>query len=258
VFWKIAELLIRLIYFRRFRHASQIGKAGHLSVHGEAVRAMEILNRLPMDMHESLWPLRLYTQGRTFDALSEFAKAEASHKRVLELDPGHLRAKLELAVLTGRDFRFDECRRHLQSIAAAKQADEETLRDVQKLESLLSETISGAREKEFRNRADRLAKKIMDQNWSNLASAKLIDNLGAWTLKEPVVAEKLFDDVALLVGEILLRDGAKWKISLAIDASLLVRDDNATLNPFMVTAQLFGENSSTLKEKIDRSWESQS
>ena len=125
MFWKLIEVIVRIVYFPRFRKAKKIGQAGELLAAGKPKEALDHLERHGASVHHSLLSLYAFTRGAILTALERFDEAEAAYHSVLLADPGNPRAPLELGVFYGRLERYPECR---QWLGKAAQGDDEEIR----------------------------------------------------------------------------------------------------------------------------------
>jgi tetratricopeptide (TPR) repeat protein len=253
VFWKVAELLVRTIYFRRFRAAKRIGKAGALLNEGQPEQALELIEKTGKHLHQSLLPLYALVRGRILDGLGRVDEAEEAFKLVVLADPESAKADLELALLTGRGFRFDECRTWLDRLEA--KSDEDIKRQAAAVRQLLDQITSGAREAEFERRARAMAEEPIAADGGSAGFPPDLTALGTWLAASPERARDRLDEIALLVGQAQVHRGARWKISLSLEESVVVRDDGAQLNPFTVIDAALREGQADLAPMVEDAWQ---
>jgi tetratricopeptide (TPR) repeat protein len=252
VFWKVVEFLVRIIYFRRFRAAKRIGEAGNLLVEGRPAAALEHLEQAGARLHQSLLPLYALVRGRILDALGRLDEAEEAFKLVVLTDPESAKADLELAVLAGRRFRFDECRTWLDRLEGKN--DPDTAQRAAGIRELLDQITSGEREAEFNRRAQRLAETGLGSDAPAIGQPPDLDALGRWMAGSPARAREQLDEIALLLGQGLVELGARWRISLSIEESVVVRADGSQLNPFAVVDAALDGRGPNLASLVEQAW----
>jgi tetratricopeptide (TPR) repeat protein len=252
VFWKVVEFLVRIIYFRRFRAAKKIGEAGSLLSEGRPGEALELLEQTGKRLHQSLLPLYALIRGRILDALGRVEEAEEAFKLVVLTDPESAKGDLELAVLTGRQFRFDECRTWLDRLEAKH--DPETRARAEGIRELLDQITSGEREAEFERRARSMAETPLGADGRCAGLPPDLELLTERLRREPEAARERLDELALLIGQGEVERGARWRISLSIEESVVVRDDGFRLNPFEVVDAAIGEGTTALVELLADAW----
>lgn len=252
MFWKLAEGLTKVVYFRRFRAVKKIGEAGQLLTDGRPEEALELLERTGKRLHQSLLPFYALMRGRILDALGRLDEAEEAFKLAVLTDPESAKADLELAVLTGRQFRFDECRTWLDRLAAKN--DDETKARAAGIRELLDQITSGEREAEFEARARKMAEAPLGDDERGAGLPPDLELLGSWLRREPEKSRESFDELALLIGQGEVERGASWQISLSIEESVVVGEDGSRLNPFQVVDAALSGDTDSLGELITRSW----
>lgn len=252
MFWKAVELLVRLIYFRRFRAAENIGRAGNMLSEGHPAEALEMLEETGKRLHQSLLPLYALVRGRILDALGRVDEAEEAFKLVVLTDPESAKADLELAVLAGRRFRFDECRTWLDRLDAKN--DEATKARAAGIRELLDRITSGEREAEFARRARAIADVPLAGEERGLGLPPDLHRLGEWLRREPEAVRERLDELALLIGQGEVERGASWRVSLSIEESVVRRKDGLQLNPFEVLDAALAPGSASLAELVASSW----
>ena len=255
MFWRIVEALVRLIYFRRFRAAKKIGEAGKLLGDGRPEEALELLERTGRNLHQTLLPFYALIRGRILEALGRVDEAEESFKVVVLADPESAKADLELAVLTGRQFRFDECRTWLDRVDAKPDQDnEDTKEQAAPIRELLDQITSGERELEFARRAQAMAEIGLGEQGRAAGLPPDLALVADWLAREPEQAREQLDELALLLGQGEVERGARWRISLSLEDSVVTREDGSELNPFEVVDAAISGTEASLDELVAGSW----
>ena len=119
MFWKAIEFLIRTIHFKRFRQADKIAAAAAIAGEDGGARALEALDELSPKLHPSLRSLHALTRGRLLAAAGRVEEAERAFIESALADPSNAKAHLDLAVIAGRRFRFDDARARLEAMSRA-------------------------------------------------------------------------------------------------------------------------------------------
>ena len=246
MFWKFIEFLVRLVYFKRFRQADRIGKAVELAGKGESEAALGEMERLEAKLHPSLRSIWGLTKGRILLAEGRLDEAERAFIFSAKADPSNAKAHLDLAVLAGRRFRFDDARERLEKIKS--EAGEKIRKEAAEILDLLEKVTSGEREKEFFSRAKAFSERPIGPNGETPglpADFKLLDK---WIDQNRDKARELADEMALLVGqsEVVRRD-ASWRVALSIEESLIVFPDNVEFYPFKKVAQRLARDDARLE-----------
>lgn len=235
MFWKIAEFFVRIIYFRRFRAAKRIGKAAELLNEGRPGEALDLLERVGKNIHQSLLPIYAFTRGKILDGLGRTTEAEEAFLLVALADPSNGKADLELAILAGRRCDFDECRQWIERLE--EKAIPELEDECAGVRTLLEQCDSGEREREFYARARAMAETPLGKEGRTLGLPPDMGVLEEWIAGSPEDAREKLDEIALLVGQGMVEEGGRWKVSLALDESVVVRADGAEVNPFDLVAR---------------------
>jgi len=238
VFWKIVELVVRVIYFRRFAQAKKIGAVVALLGEGRAEEALARLDRIGQSVHQSILPLFVFTRGKVLLALRRTEEAEAAFRTGVLIDPRNARSDLELAVLEGSRFRFDECRKWL--MRAKDKEDVGTRQRAEAFIAVLDAVENGERAAAFSRRARAMASKSV-LNGQSCGLPADMDVLTQWIAVEPDGARELFDEIALLIGQGEVEGGGVWKPGFAIEDSRVIRRDGTEIRPFDTAASLFNE-----------------
>ena len=227
--------MIRIIYFRRFRAAGKIGKAGKLLAAGNSEDALVLLEKTGKALHESLLPLYAFTRGKILDDLNRRREAEEAFKLVVLTDRENNRAYLELAILAGRRFDFKECEEWLDRLAE-KEINDDIEEQILGIRDLLRSITSGKREKEFQKRADAMAAKISGNDHADNSTKTTA--IKEWITLHPDEAAQDIDEIALLMGQTLVSQGGAWKINLSIEDSVVISPDKTEINPFKTAASM--------------------
>ena len=227
MFWKFIEFIVRIIYWRRFRTAKKIGDAANLLANGKPGDALTLLEKTGSAVHQTLIPLFALTQGSIYEALGRLEEAEASFKTVVLTNPKDARADVALAVLTGRQFRFDDCRTWLNR-ALEKEQCESTER-AKELLAYLTAIENGDTQREYEDRARKLAEKVL-QDERSPGLPPDVGLLKKW-IQTPEAKDSI-DDVALLLAFSEVQKGGEWQIGLSIEDTAIVKSDGKTYRPF--------------------------
>ena len=123
---------------------------------------------------------------------------------------------------------------------------------------LLEQCVDGEREREFERRARALAETTVADGAPAPGLPPQTAVLDEWISGSPEEAREKLDEIAILVGQGLVENGARWRISLALDQSVVVRDDGASLNPFATVARRFDEPEIDLEKAIELGWRPES
>ncbi|MBN2719222.1 MAG: hypothetical protein JXX14_25455 [Deltaproteobacteria bacterium] len=227
MFWKIIELLVRIIYWRRFRTATKIGEAAKLLSDGKPEAALAHLEKNGNAVHQTLLPLFALTQGKIHEALGRLDEAEASLKTVVLMNPKDARADVELAVLVGRQGRFDECRTWLTRALEKEECDSTV--HAKEILAHLDAIERGDILLEYEARAQALAEKpLLDGRAPGLNPDMAL--LETW-IGTPEAKESI-DDVALLLAYAEVQKGGKWQIGLSIEETTVIKADGSAFRPF--------------------------
>ena len=235
MFWKLIEFVVRIIYWRRFRAAQKIGEAAALLSNGKPEAALSHLEKHGNAVHQTLIPLFALTQGKIFEALKRFEEAEACFKTVVLANPKDARADIALAVLTGRQFRFDECRNWLNR--AIEKESHETEQQAKALLAHLDAVEDGSKQAEYEARAQKIANKpLIDGKTAGESADREL--LAKWiqSSDSPEVQDSM-DDVALLLAFAEAKKGGHWKIGISIEDTVVVQPDGNEFSPFALIAQ---------------------
>jgi tetratricopeptide (TPR) repeat protein len=254
VFWKVVEILVRIVYFRRFRDARRIGEAGALLAEGRPEDALALLERVGERLHQSLLSFWSFTRGRILDRLGRLDEAEAAFRLAVLAEPDKGRADLELAVICGRRRRFDECRQWLDRLAGKD--DAETRARGAPIRGLLERVLSGERERELEARARELAVRLLPPSGASPGLPPDLAALDAFIDAAPGEARAALDDLALLLAFGEAERGARFELSLSLEDSAVVRPDGSRLDPFAAVAARLDGRAATLSEAIETGWRS--
>lgn len=251
MFWKVFEFLIRLVYLKRFRQAERIQKAAELAGGGKTREALELLDKIETKLHPSIGSIYWLARGRIFLAAGSLDEAEAALIRSAKADPSNAKAHLDLAVVAGRKFRFDDARARLDKLK--NEAGEEEQRSAAEILELLDKVISGEREKEFIRRAEELSQRSIGPKGETPGLPANLDVLDEWIDRTPDQARALADEIALLVGhsEVAARK-ARWKVGLAIEDSLITMPNGVEISPFDIVSEKFSSPGASLRALFDK------
>jgi len=253
VFWKFIEFLVRLVFYKRFRQADKITQAAELAGQGDFDGALLRLKALEPILHASLKSIHALTTGRILGALGRLDEAETALLQAVEADASSAKAQLDLAVIAGRKFRFDDARLILERLA--KDADEETQNEAAEILTLLNQVISGEREAEFERRALVMAKKQIGPKGETPGIPADIDLIDDWIKRAPKAALESAGEIALLLGHGKILEGeAAWKISLSLEDSQIIDSDSRIMRPFDIVAKRMTSNDSSLQTLFENGW----
>jgi tetratricopeptide (TPR) repeat protein len=245
VFEKFLELVARIIYGRRIRQIDQIGEAAKLAGQGEPEAALMRLAALEgKRLHPKARSYLSLTKGRILDTLGRVEEAEAHVIAACKLDPGNMRAHLDLAVMSGRKFQFKNARARLEKLT--EEAEPEVASEAEKMLVLVKSITSGKKAKELKKRAAKMAARRLSPNDTPAglpADLKLLDR---WISRHPEEAEPLADEIAILLGESAVNMGGAWRISLSLTHSLVELRDGRVLHPFETVAARFSSGQAAL------------
>lgn len=107
MFWKFIELLVRILFFRRFRQADRLGRAARQACEGHGEEALRCIDAEQATLHPSLRPLFHAVRARTLEALGRESEAHTDYVAAAVADPSHRRAQLDLALSEVQMGLFD-------------------------------------------------------------------------------------------------------------------------------------------------------
>ena len=231
MFWKFIEIIVRIIYWKRFHTAKKIGEAAALLSDGKPEMALSHLQKYGNSVHQTLIPLFALTQGKILEAMGRMTDAEASYRTAVLTNPRDARADVALAVLTGRQFRFEDCRSWLNR--ALEKEDSESTKRAQEILLHLDAIENGEIQRQFENRAMGLAEKVIlgGRAPGFPPDTKL---LAAW-VGTPEAKDHI-DDVALLLAYAETQQNGHWKIGLSIEDTVVIKSDGEEYRPFETIA----------------------
>lgn len=232
MFWKLIEIIVRILFWRRFAKAKKIGAAATLLSEGNPHEALIHLEKHGNGVHQTLIPLFAFTQAKIYAALNRLEDAENSYKAVILTNPKDARADLELAILTGRQFRFEDCRTWL--IRAIEKDDDGIKKRAEEILTLLDAIENGAKQKEYEQRAIAMSEKAL-LNFGSVGIPPNMDVMKQWLSSSPEALETV-DDCALLVAYGEVEQGGTWKIGLSIEDTLVIKPDQTEFSPFEIIA----------------------
>lgn len=252
MYGKITEFLVKRIYHKRFAQADEIALAAELANKGNPKGALEILDPLSPNIHSSLRGVFGLTHSRILASEGRLHDAEKSLIAAARAEPSNARIHLDLAVISGRRFRFESARERLELLAA--EADQETQKEAREIIELLDSIVSGKRLIEFEDRAHAMSQKAIGPNGESPGLPANIPTIDDWIDRCPGEAVDFADDIAILVGESETRQGATWKISLAIEDSVVLKDGKGQINPFRCVAKRLSSPKTNLSSLIQNGW----
>lgn len=234
MFWKFIEIIVRVIFWRRFAKAKKIGAAATLLSEGKPNDALAHLEKHGNGVHQTLVPLFAFTQAKIYDALGRIEDAENSYKAVVLTNPKDARADLELAILTGRQFRFKDCRTWLNR--AMQKEDEDIAKRAKEIRTLLDAIEDGSKRTEYEERAIAISQKTL-ANLGSLGIPPDMNIMKQW-LCSSAEARETVDDCALLLAYCEVKQGGAWKIGLSIEDTVVTQTDKTEFRPFEMIAPL--------------------
>ena len=122
------------------------------------------------------------------------------------------------------------------------------------IRELLDQITSGEREAEFERRARTMAETPLDDQGRSAGLPPDLALLADWVVREPAAARDQRDELALLIGQGEVLQGARWRISLSIEDSVVSREDDLELNPFEVIDAAISSADGNLSELVAGSW----
>ena len=231
MFWKLIELIVRVIYFRRFRTAKKIGEAATLLSEGNPDAALQHLEKYGGAVHQTLLPLYAFTRGKILEAMGNPDDAEASYKTVVLTNPKDARADVALALLTGKQHRLADCRKWLER--AVEKGLDETTAQAKELLAHLDAVEDGSKSAEYETRAREMANRpLVDSQAAGFPPDMAL--LARWIVMPE--ARESIDDVALLLALAEVQDGGQWQIGLSIEDVAVLKPDDSLFRPFDVVA----------------------
>ena len=249
MFWKIAEFLIRLIHYKRFRQAEKIGVAAELAGAGRLSEALADLDMLRSKLHPSLRSIHALTRGRILDASGDTDAAESAFVEAALADPSNAKAHLDLAVIAGRRFRFDDARERL--MALVQDGDGELKVEAREILELLEQVTSGQRQSEFERRATAMSERPIGPHGESAGLPANLQLLDSWITREPERARDSADELALLLGQSdVLENKSNWKISLSLEESFVVRPDGTEIHPFEIVSRRMSSHDVQLPDLV--------
>jgi hypothetical protein len=125
---------------------------------------------------------------------------------------------------------------------------------VSKLLVLLEEVTGGGREKELETRAQKLAATPIGPAGETPGLPPDLSLLDRWIEQKPEEARRQSDEIAILIAQGEVARGARWKLSLSLEESLVVHPDSQQLNPFALVAARFTQDTTPLPQQLSKSW----
>ncbi len=236
-----SEALVKIIFWPRIRKAKRIGEAAELIGEGRAEETLEILAKMERRIPPYIGFLFFLTRGRAFEALERWDDAEEAYTAAVFAKEGANVAYVHLAVLCGRQRRFDETTDWIHRIRADDQVDDELAAQADQLEELLDDVVSGRRREELRHRAEAFSRQ---HDLDDLTLAQAMPKLDEWIENHVKTVGDECDELACYLGERVIaeRDG-RWLVSLNLeDSHVEVGEEN--FEPFVVVRARLDEEQS--------------
>ncbi|NQV43250.1 MAG: hypothetical protein HQ506_12940, partial [Candidatus Marinimicrobia bacterium] len=171
------EVLVKVVFYARFRKAKKIGEAAELIGQGRAKETLELLERIEKRIPPYLGHLFFLTRARALDELGRIEEAEQNFTAAVFAREGATLAHLHLAVLCGKQRRFDDARAWLSRIRDDDQADEALLEQTSEVEAMLDEVEDGRRLADIEERAARFAEA---HGLDGLDQTAALEQIDAW------------------------------------------------------------------------------
>jgi len=249
VFWKILELAARIIYARRIRHATWVGDAAKLAGEGDFDGALDKLADMEKKLHPRVRSLHALTRGRILDQIGRTKEAEHEILRAAKLDPSNMRAHLDLAMMCGRRFLFDNARSRLLKLA--EEAEPEIREEAKRHLALMDRIASGSMAKELKKRALSMARHPMGPDGETPGLPADLAIVDEWISASGDAAREHADDIALLLGETWVCQGGRWRISLSLKHSLVVLRNGNEISPFQTVKKRLTEPDTTIARCVE-------
>ncbi len=248
----VSEAIVKVIFWPRIRKAKKIGEAAELIGQGRGEETLKLLHKMERRIPPYLGHLFFLTRGRALDELGYTDDAEKSYLAAVFAKEGATIAHIHLAVLCGKERRFQESRDWLRRIREDKEADEKILAQATELEEMLDVVESGARLKEIQERSRAFAAR---QDLDELSLEDALSRLEKWITDQPEQASTSCDELACLLGERMVGElGGAWTVSLSLEDSCIESDGQCAFRPFeVVRARLADEGS--LEELVKKALE---
>lgn len=213
------ESLVKVLFWSRVRKARKIGAAAELIGQGRAEETLTILAQMERRIPPYLGHLFFLTRGRAHDELGQTEEAEPSYLAAVFAKEGATIAHIHLAILCGRQRRFQEARDWLRRLSEDEEAEATLVEQAEELGRLLDDVESGRRCDELRQRAQQFAQ---NQGLDDLPPAAALERLDQWVESSPESATIDCDELACYLGEVVVEafDG-QWEVSLNLEESLV-------------------------------------
>jgi tetratricopeptide (TPR) repeat protein len=238
------EAIVKIVFWPRVRKAQKIGEAAELIGQGRAEETLEILASMERRIPPYVGHLFFLTRGRALDELDRFEEAEQAYLAAVFAKEGATVAYIHLAVLCGRQRRFDDAKDWLRRIREDAEADPALLEQAEELETMLGDIESGRREAELEARASSFAEA---HGLTGLDLDAALGQLELWIEKHPELVESQCDELACYLGQTAVDQlKGRWSMSLSLEECSVDFDDESKrpFSPFqMVSARLEGQGS---------------
>lgn len=256
MYGKFTEAVVRFLYRKRFKQADTIANAATLAGQGKREEALSILKSLAREIHPSLRGIFGLTRGQILASQGLLKEAEQCLIAAAKAEPSNAKIHLELAIMSGRCFRFESARERLQKLA--EEADPETKEKAATILSHLDSVVAGEQLAEFESRARAMSQRAIGPGGESPGLPADLDLLDDWITRCPEAALEHADDLALLVGHSETLGGASWKVGLYIADSVVCKDGLGELNPFRCLSKRLNSENTSLGELIQGGWASAS
>jgi tetratricopeptide (TPR) repeat protein len=225
------QAIVRVIFWRRLRMARKIGDAAELIGQGKADETLRILKQIERRIPPYLGHLFFLTRGRAYDELGELQEAEQSYLAAVFAKEGASLAHLHLAVLCGRQEKYDETQAWIKRIRDDAEADGELLEQADSLETMVNDLRSGQRLADIQQRARDFS---LSHQLDELSPQAALERLDQWVTEHPDQAAVECDELACYLGEMIVPSvQGGWKLNLRLEDSF-VEGPRGSIHPFEV------------------------
>ena len=223
------QAIVRVVFWRRLRMARKIGDAAELIGQGKADETLQILKRMERRIPPYVGHLFFLTRGRAYDELGEPHEAEQSYLAAVFAKEGANLAHLHLAVLCGRQGKYDETQAWIQRIRDDTDAEAALVEQADSLETMVNDLRSGQRLVDIQQRARGFAQA---HHLDDLSPQAALEQLDQWVADHPEQAALECDELACYLGEMIARPlQGQWKLNLKLEDSV-VESPRGSIHPF--------------------------
>ena len=247
MFWKLLEIISRIINARRIRHVNRVGEAATLAC-TDPEAALKKLAEMAPRLHPDVKSMHALTWGRILDGIGRTEEAEGKVILAAKRDPSNMHAHLELAKMAGRKFQFKNAKERL--LRLAEEPDSDVVEEAKSLLLRLEDIRTGKEAKRYAEIAGRAAAIPMGRNGEKPGLPADLAVVDAWVATSPQTAIDHLDDLAMLFGQTAVIKGGKWKISLSARHSLVEMPDGTMLCPFKIISNRFTDSSFSLLQTL--------